>query len=119
MGTEESGWFAVRCIFELSGSDDAHLYEERITLWQASSAEEAISRAETEATQYASDLEGSPDSYLGLAQSFHLFVEPADGAEVFSLLRESALPAGEYLNAFFDTGAEHQEQVGDEDRMAT
>ena len=30
------------------------------------------------------------------------------GAEVFSLLRESSLQPGDYLEAFFDTGAERQ-----------
>src|SRR4051812_44803657 len=111
MDTEESGWFAVRCVFELSGSDDAHLYEERVTLWQASSAEEAIARAEAEANDYASVLEDAPDTYLGLAQPFHLFNPPTDGTEVFSLVRESVLPPRDYLDAFFDTGTECQDPV--------
>jgi hypothetical protein len=32
--------------------------------------------------------------------------EPGKGAEVFSLMRESGLPADEYVGRFFATGAE-------------
>jgi hypothetical protein len=47
---------------------------------------------------------------LGLAQAFHLFVgaDLDDGAEVFSLMRTSDLPADEYVDRFFDTGDERQ-----------
>lgn len=87
------------------------MYEERITLWLTASAEEAIERAEVEALEYAGSIEESPDSYLGIAQSYQLVDAPADGAEVFSLTRSSALGPGEYLDAFFDTGTERQKDV--------
>lgn len=103
-------WFAVRCLFAMSSQADQdrtqRLYEERITLWRASSAE-ALRRAEEEAREYA----GEDNRYLGLAQSFQLFEDPADGAEVYSLMRESSLGDDEYLNAFFDTGSERQNRV--------
>jgi hypothetical protein len=38
-----------------------------------------------------------------------LFGEPVDGAEVFSLMRDSQLAPAEYLDAFFDTGSERQQ----------
>jgi hypothetical protein len=113
MDTEESGWYAVRCIFELAGSDGGHAYEERVTLWHATSGEEAIARAEAEAVEYANIIEETPDRYLGVAQSFHLFEIPADGTEVFSLIRESELPPDAYVDAFFNTGTERQSPVGD------
>ena len=63
-------------------------------------------RAEAEAQTYAAAIPEEPDRYLGLAQAFALFDAPGDGAEVFSLLRESRLAAEDYLDAFFDTGSE-------------
>jgi len=101
-------WFAVRCVFR--GTDDPPVHEERVTLWRAASFEAAIERAETEAREYAEVLSMT---YLGLAQAYKLADEPGDGAEVFSLCRESALGPKEYLDAFFDTGAERQRDVGD------
>lgn len=96
-------WFGVRCIIQLAGG----AYEERVTLWKAPDSDEALARAEAEATDYAADNGGT---YLGLAQGFELFDEPGDGAEVFSLTRTSALEPDEYLDAFFDTGDEQQEE---------
>jgi len=87
------------------------VYEERITLWLAASAEEAIERAEVEAIEYAGAIEESPDTYLGIAQSYRLADTPGDGAEAFSLMRSSVLETDEYLDAFFDTGTERQKTV--------
>jgi len=101
-------WFAVRCLFATNWPPEArgHTYEERITLWQAKSIEEAIARAEVEAHEYASVIEESPHEYLGLAQACRLVTPPVDGSEVFSLMRDSDLGASEYLAKFFATGRE-------------
>jgi hypothetical protein len=106
-------WFAVRCVFASGWPPDrpTPVYEERITLWLAASAEEAIERAEVEALEYAGTIEESSDSYLGIAQSYRLVDAPANGAEVFSLMRSSALAPDEYLDTFFDTGTERQKTV--------
>lgn len=54
-------WFAVRHVVESSG-----MFEERITLWKADSADDAIARAEEEAATYAADFNGKPlDLYTG------------------------------------------------------
>ena len=106
---QDPRWFAVRCLFEkgwLPDDQEDSVYEERITLWRATSVEEAVARAEAEARTYAAAIPDAPDRYLGLAQAFALSDGPADGAEVFSLLRGSTLPAEAYLDAFFDTGSE-------------
>ena len=102
-------WYAVRCVFRsawLENADhlppDEHLYEERITLWQATSTEEALALAEAEAIDYADE----DDEYLELAQAYKLIDDPVQGAEVFSLMRSSKLEADEYLDAHFDTGTE-------------
>jgi hypothetical protein len=99
-------WYAVRCVFRWKAAENA-LYEERLTLWQAASADGAIARAEEEARTYAAD---NGLHYLELAQCYRLPVEgrPGDGDEVFSLLRESPLDEDAYLDRHFDTGRERQ-----------
>lgn len=101
--TPHHAWFAVRCVVHHA---DLGVYEERLTLWQAPTAEAAIGLAEDEVREYARGLDSA--SYAGLAQAYELFDEPAHGAEIFSLMRETALPQDEYLTAFFDTGSERQ-----------
>ena len=109
-------WYAVRCVFRSAWAEsseglppDEHLYEERITLWQASSMEEAFALAEAEAAEYADE----EDDYLDLAQAYKLFDEPGHGAEVFSLMRSSELEPDAYLDAFFDTGDERAQVTED------
>ena len=101
-------WYAVRCVFQLASDDEASAYEERITIWQAKSEDEAIALAESEAWDYIEDTDAT---YLGLSQCFHMFESPTSGKEVFSLIRRSVLPPDHYLNAFFDTGQERQRSV--------
>ncbi len=109
-------WYAVRCVFRSAWAEtseglppDIHLYEERVTLWQATSLEEAIALAEAEALEYADE----DDDYLDLAQAFKLFDDPSSGAEVFSLMRSSRLDPDEYLDTFFDTGDERAQVTED------
>ncbi|GAA0454640.1 hypothetical protein Aca07nite_69090 [Actinoplanes capillaceus] len=100
-------WFSVRCLFRLGNGTPA-TYEERVTLWRASTFAEAVTSAEAEAEAYAADVAGE---YLGLAQVYSLSDEPGHGAEIFSLLRGSTLEPDAYLDAFFDTGDERQGAV--------
>ncbi|MET8625962.1 hypothetical protein ABZW30_19780 [Kitasatospora sp. NPDC004669] len=112
MAATEESWFAVRCVFQWHASEGA-LYEERLTLWQAGSLDEAITRAEDEARTYASE---NGLRYLELAQCYHLATEgrPGDGDEVFSLLRGSRLNGDAYLDHYFSTGHERQGTVAEE-----
>lgn len=109
-------WYSVRCVLvhEWSGEDD-YTYEERVTLWHASSAEVAIERAEEEVHDYAASLrdDNSSSSYVGLAQCYWIADDVSSGAEIFSLMRDSALEPDEYLTRFFDTGSERQRTLGD------
>ena len=114
MADNESEWFSVRCIFRARSNKPwgpQHLkpgesaYEERITLWQAESADEAIRLAEDDARIYETQIEVE---YVGLAQSNRLPGPVEQGAEVFSLIRTSELRPADYLDRFFDTGRESQ-----------
>lgn len=96
-----SGWLP-----EELRSTKVSTYEERITLWRASDAQEAILKAELEAADYAGAIDDEPDKVLAFAQSFSLSSPPGDGVEVFSLLRDSPLSETEYVERFFATGAE-------------
>jgi hypothetical protein len=109
---EKTSWYGIRCLFRLGPADaEATSYEERVTIWLAASFDEAIAAAEADAEAYAAADEGSGNEYLGLLQAYALPEQPGHGAEVFSLIRESALPADAYLDRFFDTGDERQQSV--------
>jgi hypothetical protein len=120
---ESSGWVAVRCIFRswADASDGDVVYEERVTLWRDADMDRAIEKAEAEARTYATEATWPPGrgtEYLGLAQAYLLSDEPVDGAEVFSLMRTSSLPATAYLDRFFDTGQERQGHVVESEESA-
>lgn len=106
----EPSWYAVRSVVRLDAPDrPGSAYEERITLWRATSFDEATEKAEAEARSYAAGLDLTPDAITGLWQSYHLFDEPGDGAEIFSLMRVSELEPNAYLETFFDVGTERQQ----------
>jgi hypothetical protein len=84
-------------------------YEERITLWRSGGFADAVALAEQDAHEYAGLF--ADCAYVGLAQAYGLAEEPGHGAEIFSLMRDSDLPADTYLNTFFDTGGERQGTV--------
>ena len=103
---QDDRWSAVRSLFRSAGEPES-AYEERITLWQASSFDEALERAGAEAVEYAEFLGATylPD----FGQAYHLAdAPPRDGAEVFSLVRDSALPPSAYVERFFITGQERE-----------
>lgn len=99
----ELSWYGVRCVFR---HRELGVYEERLTLWRAGSLADAIARGESEAREYCADLDGV--EYADFAEAYRMYGEPGEGAEVFSLMRESGLPVGEYVGRFFDTGAERR-----------
>lgn len=99
----EPGWFGVRCVFRWA---QPPTYEERITLWEADSLDDAIAKAEAEAAAYAARLNSE---YLDIAQAYWIGPRrPVNGSEVFSLMRDSELDSDDYLDAFYDTGRERQ-----------
>jgi hypothetical protein len=108
-------WFGCRSIVQWPGlPTEQESYEERITIWCATSFTEAIAMAEAESVEYAAANELED---LGITQVFEMSTKvkmpskAANGVEVFSLIRDSVLQPDEYLNAFFDTGSERQRDV--------
>ena len=101
--------YSVKCHFEWPAAKAetlAQLYEERITLWQAESLDDAIEAAEQEALKYA---EQNGFTFIQLTQAFWMFSDlEGDGIELFSLLRESDLEPSAYLDYFHDTGFERE-----------
>jgi hypothetical protein len=106
-------WLRRLCL--ASGADDAGFVE----LGRPELGEEndhprrlfpAIERAESEAREYATSITDSPDTYLSLAQAYRQPDVPGDGAEVFSLVRVSKLKPTAYIDRFFDTGKEREQQ---------
>ena len=100
--------FTVRCLFRWPSRSDSNevSYEERITLWSARSADDAIAMAEAEAKAYAA---ANDVEFLNLCQSYAMPEEvAASGVEVFSLLRNSTLNPDDYLRNYFITGDERE-----------
>ena len=101
-------WFGVRCIFHW---EDTNSFVERITIWEARDFDAAVMMAEQDAEEYAEE-DGS--TFLGFAQVFVMNGPPGQGAEVFALARDSDLDPDDYLDAFFDTGAERDVTLDEE-----
>ncbi len=109
--------YSVRSVLEWKGRKETrkkHLYEERITVWNADSLDEAIALAEKEIEAYVNAESSKKEKMLplGFYQGFAGFKEiqlDLQGEEVFSLLRQSDLKPDDYLDEFFDTGDEHQQ----------
>jgi hypothetical protein len=101
-GREPRTWYGVRTIYRWPNQGS---YEERVTIWRASSFARAIELAEAEAREYESeDIE-----YVGFAQAYDSKIrenELVPSMEIFSLLRRSPLSRDDYLGQFFNSGEE-------------
>jgi hypothetical protein len=110
----DAEWYGVRCLFSHGESrlvPGAKVYEERIVLLRASSLDDAIEKAESEAQQYADALDGV--RVVEFAQAYAIPDDPAQGGgEVFSLMRSSSLDPEAYVDRFFDSGPEHEQKGG-------
>lgn len=101
---DDEPWYGAKCVFLHTAieSRPGQVYEERVVLIRASSFEEAISKAEQEAEEYARDAEGC--SYVGFVDIFHVYDERVgDRTEVYSLMRDSDLGVDQYIERFCDT----------------
>lgn len=103
MSADGKLWYSARTIYEHDEPGDG-LFEERIVLIRAADFDEALRRAEDEAKTYAEAVGGT---YTGYASLYEIAEDDiGDGAEVFSLMRDSDLPADDYIERFFATGSE-------------
>ena len=82
------------------------MFEERVTLWQAPSEDDAISQAQREAAEYVATINGRRSSICSSRRPGFLSLRLRAAGS--SLIRKSSLTPAEYLNAFFDTGNENQ-----------
>jgi len=101
----ECSWYAVRCLFshaDRASEGDAHLYEERTTLWRAHSFDEAFGLAEDEAASYAAH---EKCVFIQATDAFHLFQKDSigHGSEIWSQVCESGMPAEAYIETFCAT----------------
>lgn len=105
-------WYSAKCIFrhQIPGTDPAlNVYEERVIILLAHDFQSAIAVAEAEAREYIAE---SNTEYLGYVSIYSLStMNIGDKSEVYSLLRSSSLGSGEYLDTFYDTGAEREQKT--------
>jgi len=100
-------WFATRCFFLIEAGailpESGQTYEERITLWRAADAGQAMEKAMAEAETYAEENDFERVDYI---QSYECD-EPREGAEAWSLMRESWLVPEGYIGRFVIEGDPH------------
>jgi hypothetical protein len=100
-------WFGCRSLLQWPDTPtEKESYEERITIWRAESLEQAIAMAEIESAAYA---EENRLVDVGLTQAYEM--DGGNGAEVFSLIRDSELLPDECIDTLFDTGDERQRHL--------
>lgn len=93
-------WFGVRSIYHRQSPSK---YTERVVIFEAETHDQ-VERAEAEGNEYALML---GEISLGLFTTYEMSgLNVHDGTEVFALVRHSELEPPEYLDTFFDTGAE-------------
>lgn len=97
-------WYGVRMVFRFR---ELNAYEERISLFDATSEEDAFALADLEAQDYC-ERSGSVDT--GLRHCYTVGKE-LDLTEVFSLMRTSRRSPRRYLRRFFDSGSERQRWI--------
>jgi hypothetical protein len=100
-------WYSIRRVIQLHPGS----FEERITVWYATSFEEAFEMSEAEAADYAADLDGED---LGMAQGYRADLDLGQlhqGMEILSLIRDAALDGQTYIHTYFLTGTEHEGAV--------
>ena len=104
-------WFSAKCIFRhptARAEPVSSVYEERVIVTRARDFQAAMAKAEEEeeARECCALLDAE---YLDHVSVFSIdATELGDKAEVYSLMRTSPLASDEYLDTFYDTGAEHE-----------
>jgi hypothetical protein len=99
--TQSSKWFGIRSIYLFGMKNDGtNIFEERIVVFTASSSDEALSKAEHEAKEYATSLQMSVHPYMVLYwQDGEALI---DGYEVWSELYESSEDIESFVKSRYD-----------------
>jgi hypothetical protein len=105
-------WFSAKTVCKHQVVEDGALktvFEERVVLIRAADFSEATTKGEEEVQEYCRN---HPDAfYTGYIVIYWLHADRVrHGTEIFSLLRESSLADGAYLNRFYDDGNERTQQ---------
>lgn len=102
-------WYGVKCLFlhkDLKLRNGKNNYEERVLLVRANNFDEAIEKAEKEATEYCNDLGGEVE-YLKFCNAFHIYESTiTDKTEIYSLITKSDLSKTDFINTHHDTEGE-------------
>lgn len=94
-------WFGIRAIYHFGQKKDGtNIFEERVVVFSASTAEEALAKAEREADAYANTLNMHRHPYLeAYRQDGDALI---DGYEVWSQLFESATDLESFVKSRYD-----------------
>lgn len=92
--------------------ENSVLYEERMVLIESDSFDNALIEAEREAIAYAEQFENV--TFAGYIDLYELNVRSlSPGSEFYSLIRRCPLEIDDYIDKFYDTGAECERDVID------
>ena len=109
---KKDDYYAVRCLFSHPTRErikNQNLYEERITIWEAQTWEEAYKMAELEAKNYAKEADAI---FIEATDSFKLFDNKFNsGLEVWSTMRDSKVSNAEYISNYINTGKERDHEI--------
>ena len=91
-------WYGVKTLlYNHSGK----MYEERVLVYEATSIEDAESKAMSDTTAYVKLLKGY--DFIGVIDVFHMFDKHIhSGLEVFSQMIRSELTPEQYIERFYD-----------------
>ncbi|MFE5299407.1 hypothetical protein [Streptomyces sp. NPDC056632] len=109
MNQEQRSWYGVRSFYRWLSWENRP-YEERVVLFRAGSADEAVELAEREAAEYARE---GDFEVLDMLQAYRISdgdEEVGAGTEVYSQLHALDLPANEFLDRY-DSGPAHTRTV--------
>ncbi|RYD25740.1 MAG: hypothetical protein EOP87_23895 [Verrucomicrobiaceae bacterium] len=113
MKKQPEEWYSVKCLLHhptRAKDGDMYLYEERVTVWKATSHREAEEKARVEASTYAVEADAV---LVNPTDSFCLFDgELGEGTEVYSLMRGSNLTPDFYENTFCVTSRDRMMNNG-------
>lgn len=90
----------------LSNENNEPVFEERVVVLYAKDSDEAIEIAEAEAIRYAEENGGTYLEWIGVYAAKESELVFTGVQEVYSIMRHDDCSDDDYLDYFYDTGAE-------------